>query len=387
MNPLALFLFVSCAAELSAQAQEPQTPNDQNPPRVEERVEVVGVTPIHGVGLDRRKVPANVQVFTADQLHSSRPPDVASLLTERAASVQVGDAQAGTFQPDVLFRGFVGSPLLGASEGLAVYQDGVRMNDPFGDTVQWDALPATAIASINLIPGSNPLFGLNTLGGAVSIRTKDGFEFPGHRASFTTGSFARHRLEVESGRHGESFAYFVAGSVAGERGWRAFSPSTIRRLFGDLGWRNSRSALNVSVTAASNDLTGNGPAAVELLDADRDSVFTHPDRTDNDVALVTVKGRRQSSDRLFVEGVAYYRHSRIATFNGDAARDDDEDAFDAINNISHTRGQTIGVSGQATSTRSVFGRGNHFIAGAGMDLTGSTGSIRLPASRTRLARG
>jgi outer membrane receptor protein involved in Fe transport len=346
------------------------------PPRIEERVDVVGVTPIHGIGLAESKVPANVQVFTADQLTTSLALDVPTLLTERAASVQVSDAQAGTFQPDLLFRGFVGSPLLGASEGLALYQDGVRLNDPFGDTVPWDLLPSAAIASINVIPGSNPLFGLNALGGALSIRTKDGFGFPGQRVSFATGSFARHRLEVESGAHGRSVGYFVAGALTDESGWRDFSPSTIRRVFGDVAWRGTASALNLSVTAASNDLTGNGAAPVDLLEDDRDAVFTHPDRTDNDIVLLTAKARRQSSDRLLLEAVAYYRHARTETFNGDAADGDDHEGeaedlddheFGGVNNISDARGRGVGMTGQMTRTGPLWGRDNHFIAGAGAD--------------------
>jgi iron complex outermembrane receptor protein len=361
---LAFVLVLLSRASGFAQGAESTT---SAPPRIEERVDVVGVTPIHGIALAETKVPANVQVFTADQLATSLALDVPALLTERAASIQVSEAQAGTFQPDLLFRGFVGSPLLGASEGLAVYQDGVRLNDPFGDTVSWDMVPSAAIASINVIPGSNPLFGLNALGGALSIRTKDGFGFPGQRVSFATGSFARHRLEVESGAHGRSFGYFVAGALTNESGWRDFSPSTIRRVFGDIAWRGTASALNLSLTAASNDLTGNGAAPVDLLESDRDAVFTHPDRTDNDIALLTAKARRQSSDRVLMEAVAYYRHIRTGTFNGDAADDDDEHEFGGVNNISDARGGGVGVTGQMTRTGPLWGRDNHFIAGAGAD--------------------
>lgn len=366
------------------------------PPRIEERVDVVGVTPIHGIGLAKTKVPANVQVITADQVTTSLALDVPTLLTERAASVQVSDAQAGTFQPDLLFRGFVGSPLLGASEGLAVYQDGVRLNDPFGDTVQWDMLPSAAIASINVIPGSNPLFGLNALGGALSVRTKDGFGFPGQRLSFTTGSFARHRLEVEAGAHGRSFGYFIAGALTDESGWRDFSPSTIRRLFGDLAWRGTASALNMSLTAASNDLTGNGAAPIELLEDDPDAVFTHPDRTDNDIALLTARARRQSSDRMLLEAVAYYRRARTGTFNGDAADGDghevedgdiDDHEFGAMNNISDTRGRAAGVTGQMTRTGPLWGRDNHFIVGAGADAATTQFEFASELARLTAERG
>ena len=88
--------------------------------------------------------------------------------------------QGNPFQPDVNYRGYTASPLLGTPQGLSVYMDGVRLNQPFGDVVSWDLIPRLAIASMTLMPGSNPLFGLNTLGGALSIQTKDGTSNPGH---------------------------------------------------------------------------------------------------------------------------------------------------------------------------------------------------------------
>jgi len=374
------------AVLVAQQPPSPAPPTAPQTPQIEERVEVVGVTPIHGIGLPAAKVPANVQVFTAADAPAAPLLDVPTLLADRAAGVQASDAQAGAFQPDLLFRGFTGSPLLGASEGLAVYQDGVRLNDPFGDTIHWDLLPSAAIASINLIPGSNALFGLNALGGALSIRTKDGFDFPGHRVSFTTGSFARHHLEAQSGGSRGGLGYFVAATLADEDGWRDFSPSTVRRLFGDLAWRRDATAVTVSATAASNRLTGNGPAPAELLEDDRRAVFTHPDRTDNDAALLSVDLRRQTSEHVFLEAVAYHRYGRTETSNGDLA-DEDEGPFDAANNLSDLRGRGAGASAQVTRTAPLGGRENHFIAGAGVDAAGTTFRFASELARLTEERG
>ena len=88
--------------------------------------------------------------------------------------VSVNETQNNPYQPDVLFRGFTASPLLGTPQGLSVFQDGVRVNEPFGDAVNWDLIPVNAIADMILIPGSNPVFGLNTLGGSLSVTTKNG---------------------------------------------------------------------------------------------------------------------------------------------------------------------------------------------------------------------
>ena len=368
------------AAAQSAPAQQDHTDRQQpaaaDAVRFEQQVDVVGVTPVHGIGLPRTKVPSNVQVFTPGAARVGQAPEIATQLNERAASVQISEAQGGTFQPDLLFRGFSASPLLGASEGLAVYQDGVRVNEAFGDTVNWDALPSLAIASVNLMPGSNPMFGLNALGGALSIRTRNGFDYPGRRASLTTGSFGRHRLDADAaGRHG-ALAYYVAGAVTREEGWRDFSKSTIRRLFGDLAWRGQASSLSVSVTAAVNDLAGNGTVPAGLLEADRSAVFTHPDLTDDDLALLTVRASRYTSSRMLVEAVGYVRRSTIGTFNGDAADGGDGGVegpdgngvdVDAVNNVSHTRGRGAGVTSQVTRTAPLFGRDNHLVAGAGVD--------------------
>jgi hypothetical protein len=137
-------------------------------------VDVVGATPLPGLDLPRDQVPANVQTLDSG---AATGPDSANLpdaLNRRLGSVYVNEIQGNPFQPDLNFRGFTASPLLGTPQGLSVYLDGVRINQPFGDVVSWDLIPRAAIASVTLMPGSNPLFGLNTLGGALAIRTKDG---------------------------------------------------------------------------------------------------------------------------------------------------------------------------------------------------------------------
>src|SRR5688572_2543651 len=138
-----------------------------------EVIEVVGTTPL-GAELDTDRIATNVQTATADELKEQGALDLADFMNRNLGSVFVNEVQSNPLQPDVQYRGFVGSPLLGLPQGLAIYQDGVRLNEPFGDTVNWALIPESAIAGIYLVPGSNPLFGLNALGGAIAIRTKDG---------------------------------------------------------------------------------------------------------------------------------------------------------------------------------------------------------------------
>jgi len=150
--------------------------------------------PLHGSSLPWDRVPANVQTATGADIARQREPGLSDYLNSALGSVHINDAQGNTLQPDLQFRGFTASPLLGVQQGLSVYVDGMRANEAFGDTVNWDLFPSGAISSLNLIPGSNPVFGLNTLGGALSVETKTGFSAPGAVAHLSGGSFGRRRL-------------------------------------------------------------------------------------------------------------------------------------------------------------------------------------------------
>jgi outer membrane receptor protein involved in Fe transport len=180
-------------------------------------VRVVGQTPL-GVDVDIDTMAANVQDADATQIRQQNPRDLAEFIYRNLGSVYVNEAQSNPLQPDLQYRGFVGSPLLGLPQGLAVYQDGVRLNEPFGDTISWALLPRSAVADIQLMPGSNPLFGLNALGGALSIRTKDGFAYPGTVASVVSGSFGRLGLDVTTGGRSDDFAWFAAGELLEDDG-------------------------------------------------------------------------------------------------------------------------------------------------------------------------
>src|SRR5512134_1441912 len=212
------------SSTVAAQTTVPANPPEQEPqpPQFRETIEVVGATPIHGLGIDRNKIPNNVQAVNAADLARTGAIHFGEQLTTAFASVVVNETQTNPFQPDIQFRGFAASPLLGLPQGLAVYQDGVRLNEPFGDTLNWDVLPSNAIATVNLMPGSNPLFGLNALGGAISVQTKTGFSHPGHAVSVSAGSFGRRWADVQSATHTSRLSYFVTGRVLAEAGWRDF---------------------------------------------------------------------------------------------------------------------------------------------------------------------
>jgi iron complex outermembrane receptor protein len=114
----------------------------------------------------------------------------------------LGDQTGNEFQRDINYRGFTASPVIGTPQGLAVYQNGVRVNEVFGDVVNWDFIPETAINRMTLMP-SNPVYGLNALGGALSIDMKNGFTYQGTETELRGGSFARRSASCRpEGRSG-----------------------------------------------------------------------------------------------------------------------------------------------------------------------------------------
>ncbi len=144
-------------------------------------IDVVAATPLPGTDLPIDEIPAPVQTASARDLQQGGALDLSDLLNQRLSGVNINQNQENPYQPDVNYRGYTASPLLGTPEGISVYMDGVRQNQPFGDIVAWDLIPKIAILEVALMPGSNPLFGLNTLGGAISIETKDGNSAPAAR--------------------------------------------------------------------------------------------------------------------------------------------------------------------------------------------------------------
>jgi outer membrane receptor protein involved in Fe transport len=291
----------------------------QEPGEVAEEVdvvEVVGQTPLGGeVDVDR--FPANVQRATGDAIRDQHPLDLTEFMQRNLASVFVNEAQANALQPDLQYRGFVGSPLLGLPQGLAVYQDGVRLNEPFGDTVNWALIPKSAIETVYLMPGSNPLFGQNAIGGSIAIRTRDGFTSEGTELALSAGSFGRFGAELSTGGGADGFGYFATAEYVEEDGWRDYSSTEAVQLFGRLDWRRDATDVHLSLGLADTDLIGNGAAPIDLLEEDRSAIFTRPDRTENELKLLNLGFEHRRSDAFTLSGNAYLRLSDIATYNGD----------------------------------------------------------------------
>src|ERR1700722_1114787 len=275
------------------------------------KVDVVATTPLAGTDLATDQIAGPVQTATAADIESSGALDLADFMNRRLNGVYVNEMQANPFQPDINFRGYTASPLLGTPEGISVYLDGVRQNQPFGDVVSWDLIPKNAISEMTLIPGSDPLFGLNSLGGALSVRTKDGVSNPGIEGTVTYGSSGRKAVEASyGGGKATGFNWFLAGNGFHESGWRIDSPSDVRQAFVKLGWRTDKTDLAFTTTYAYNTLVGSGLQDYRLLATNYKSEYTLPDVIADRSPSFNLIARHTFSDSLSISGNAWFRNIR-----------------------------------------------------------------------------
>src|ERR1700728_1883394 len=275
------------------------------------RVDVVATTPLAGTDLAIDQIAGPVQTATAADVANSGALDLADFMNRRLNGVYLNEMQGNPFQPDVNFRGYTASPLLGTPEGISVYLDGVRQNQPFGDVVSWDLIPKDAISEVELIPGSDPLFGLNTLGGALSIQTKNGLTNPGWGGHVLYGSSGRKEAGGEGGGNKPNgFNWFLTGLGFHESGWRFDSPSDVRQGFARLGWHNNKTDLALTMSYAYNTLIGNGLQDYRLLAYNYSGVYSIPDSTANRAPSFNFIARHSFSDNLTFTGNAWFRNIR-----------------------------------------------------------------------------
>ncbi len=244
-------------------------------------------------------MPAPVQTAHAADVSRTHSLDVTDYMKRSFGSVYVNDVQDNPLQPDINYRGYTASPLLGTAQGMSVYLDGMRLNQPFGDVVSWDLIPKQAISTLTLMPGSNPVFGLNTLGGALSLRTKDGFSDPGYSIGLNYGSDSRRQIELEAGGHADSGLYWYGtANKLKDDGWRDASPTDATQAFAKLGWRDANTDIALNGAYANTDLTGNGLQDQQFLQKDYASVYTVPDNTRNKAGLLNLVATHKVGDAL-----------------------------------------------------------------------------------------
>ncbi|SIT38553.1 putative TonB-dependent siderophore receptor [Paraburkholderia ribeironis] len=370
------------AASAPASASAPVVPDtgaaNASPVTTLAPIVVVGTTPLLGIGTPLSQVPANVQTVHAHDIEQQHRSTLTDYLAKNLPSVDIADAQGNPYQMNLNYRGFTASPLLGTPQGLSVFVDGVRVNEPFGDVVNWDLLPQQAFDTIQLIPGSNPTYGLNTLGGAISITTKNGKTSPGGEAEVSLGSWGRKTAQVEQGGTiGHNLDYYFTANAANDNGWAEQNSSRVRQAFGKLRYTDADTTLSLSAGGADNDLHGTQTIPRSFLDNPRQP-YTYPDQNQNSVGYVTLSGDHYFNDHVELSGNAYYRHflntntsSNVNNNFGSVDANGNIDTLQATNQRSIVMTDSYGASLQLTLLGKLGGMENQLIAGMSADLANS----------------
>jgi iron complex outermembrane recepter protein len=332
-------------------------------------------------------LPAAAHVLDAKELNATRQFNLGSALERAAPGVSVNGTTGNPFQPEVDFRGFVASPVVGTPQGLAVYQNGVRVNESFGDTVNWDLIPAIAIDRVAIVTG-NPLFGLNAIGGAVTIDMKNGFSYQGFEADARGGSFGRRQGAAQYGVQSGAYAGYVAFEAAGDNGYRNFGGSQVRRFFGDVGWRGEAAEVHFTLGLAQNRFGVAGPAPAELANIDTRSVYTTPQTTKNTLAQYGLNAaftpapnwkiladlHYRAFDQAHVDGnttdFATAGGATLVNGNGDPTNIPDlfgDQLALGVIDRTYTRSRSFGGTAQIENTDKILDRGNKLIVGASYD--------------------
>jgi outer membrane receptor protein involved in Fe transport len=325
------------------------------------RVEVVGVAPQPGLGIDRELLPYSVQSASSKAVKQAQAGNLADFMARNLNGVNVNEVSGSPFQNDITFRGFRASPVLGASQGISVYLDGVRVNEPFGDVVNWDMLPEAAIGNVLLAPGSNPLYGLNTLGGALALTSKSGRSHPGFEAELTASNRGQRRLDLVHGaRLDDNWHALLAATSFDDAGWRDHSDGRIGNLFFKLGRAGGGTDWNVALLGGRSRIRGNGLLPDRLYQDDRRAVYTFPDETRNRLGQAVFNLRHKLGEGAELSATAYVRNSRRDSVNGDVG---DDGGVAAIFNTTSTRQRSEGASMHWSAST----HGHQLSAGAAFD--------------------
>ena len=315
--------------------------------------------------MERHKIPANVQTLSSAEFDKSTVRNLLDALSRSLPGVSLSDQTGSEFQRDLNYRGFTASPVVGTPQGLAVYQNGVRINEVFGDIVNWDFIPENAISRMTLVP-SNPVYGLNAIGGALSFEMKNGFTYHGAQDETSGGSFGRIGTSIQAGGQNGNISGYVAADAVNDAGWRQDSSSQLRRLYADAGLRgDGNTEFHLTLTEADNHFGAAAATPVELLSRDWSSVYTIPQTTHNQLTFLTASASWKPSETLMYQAVAYYRHFAQAHVDGNSTEARNIGCPDpavlcfpnlggSLSNLITAAGQTVPATG-ALAAPSVLG--------------------------------
>src|SRR5919108_5311362 len=327
--------------------QEPTEPPVRLPP-----LQVTG-TRLPGAPLPIESVPATVDVIPGGTLRATGEVTLQESL-RRLPGASTANQQGNSFQMDFSVRGFQGTSVTGAPQGISVFVDGVRVNEPTVEEINFDLLPLDDIERVELIRGPAAVFGRNTLGGVLNIVTRRGAEVREIVPEAEWGSFGMQKYRMRIGGIEGPFDYYVSGTYFSEDGWRDASAGRVGRLFARIGLREGGTDVALSYQRAQNRIEQAGSLPESELDQHRTRNFTPGDFFEPLMNAVTLNLKQALGERWALAATLFTRTLDSEQFNVNLVDN---------NARSFTSTASAGGTVEATHQLNVFGRSNRLALG------------------------
>ncbi len=265
---------------------------------------VVTDTRLPSVEQEIYAVPTKVTVITAEDIQQSGAKTVQEALRDVTGIVWYDDV-GNAFQQTIDLRGFNGQPVPNTS----VFVDGVRVNEPDFNTINFDLIPLQTIERIEVLPGPSAIYGKDALGGVINIITKRGAAERQVTGEGAWGSFGRQRYNVNASGPLGKLDYYGNFTREKEDGFRDESAGSIWRFFGKVGARpTTNTDLDLSYTYVYDDLEQAGSLPISIADVDPKANFTPGDKDQKLHHFVRSTARQTFPFGLLLTGNAYYRY-------------------------------------------------------------------------------
>ena len=254
------------------------------------------------------KVPEKVIVITADDIKTLGAKTIQEALQYQTGMV-LYDQVGNDFQSTIDMRGFNGQPVT----TTVVVVDGVRINEPDFNTINFDLIPIEDIERIEILPGTATVFGRNALGGVINITTKRGRE-PGVHFGVSAGggSYARQKygFSADGLLPSANLDYYFGVTRELTDGFRDATGGRITRLSGKLGYRPlDETDVVLSYTHVLDHLKQAGSLPLSLLHVDRQANLTPGDFTNSNLNLVAVNLRQKLPVGFSLAVNGFYRNN------------------------------------------------------------------------------
>ena len=280
---------------------------------------VVSSTRLRDVEQPATQVPGKVIVVTAEEIEKLGAKTVQEVLQYQTGIV-LYDGVGNEFQQTVDMRGFNAQPVTATS----VFVDGVRVNEPDFNTINFDLIPIEDVERIEILPGTATVFGRNALAGVINITTKRGRGDRPHLGfNVGGGSYGRQRYSFSTDGPLPmipKFDYYFGVTRELANGYREefgsrHAGATITRLLAKLGYRlGDNTDASVAYTRVLDNISQAGSLPASRLRIDRNDNLTPGDQSKDNLHQVAVNLKQKLPAGFSVALNGFFRRNDIELF-------------------------------------------------------------------------